>query len=211
MNRGAPPASASATRSAPAGLRLQGADEPDAERWRSIVERANRLYGTVPDTLRVMAIGTNAAEIYLTLSEANGASTLSTLEREYVAVQTARLNGCRYCFTAHLAQALALGADPETLNELGTRSFDSRTDAVLAFAASVLERRGVVTEDHIAAARAADLDDRTLVDIVAVVIENLLGNTINNLAGTPPQPGVEHFLTRRGITTTLVDRRDGSV
>jgi AhpD family alkylhydroperoxidase len=201
MNPGAPPASASAPRPAPAGLRLHGADEPDAQRWRSIAERANRLYGAVPETLRVMTIGTNAAEIYLTLSEANDACTLSPLEREYVAIQTARSNGCQYCFTAHLARALILGADAQALNELGTRSFGSRIDAVLAFAASALQRRGLVTDDQVAAARAAGLDDRTLVDIAAVVIENLLGNTINNLAGTPPEPGVERLLASRGVTT----------
>jgi AhpD family alkylhydroperoxidase len=205
MNPGAPPASASVPRSASAGLRLHGTDEPDVERWRSIAERANRLYGAVPETLRVMTIGTNAAEIYLTLSEANDASTLSPLEREYVAVQTARSNGCRCCFTAHLARALILGADAQDLNELGTRSFGSRTDAVLAFAASVLQRRGLVTDNLLAAARAAGLDDRILVDIVAVVIENLLGNTINNLADTPPEPGVERLLARRGVTTAIVD------
>jgi hypothetical protein len=79
-----------------AELRLGRASEPDADRWQAIADRAKRLYGAVPETLRIMAIGSNAAELYLALSEANDDSALSTLEREYVAIQTARSNGCHY-------------------------------------------------------------------------------------------------------------------
>lgn len=190
-------------------LRLGGPSEPDVDRWQAIADRAKRLYGAVPETLRVMAIGSNAAELYLALSEANDDSTLSTLEREYVAIQTARSNGCHYCLTAHLARALLLGADPDALNGLGSHSLGSRTDAVLAFAASVLDRSGTVPDALITATRAAGLDDRTLVDIVSVVTENALGNSINNLAGTPPEPGVQRFLARKGVIVPAIESDTG--
>ncbi|HEX7136177.1 MAG TPA: carboxymuconolactone decarboxylase family protein [Iamia sp.] len=152
-----------------------------------------------------MAVGTATAEVYLTLAEASETSTLSPLEREYIAVQTARSNGCRYCFTAHLVRALLLGADPDDLNGLGTRSLGSRIDAILSFAAVVLATRGAVADDLIAATHAAGIDDRGLVDIVTVVTENVLGNSINNLAGTPPEPGLQRLLARRGITAAIAE------
>ncbi len=90
-------------------------------------------------------------------------------------LDVATANGCDYCRTAHGIAARALRrSSPE----------DPAVALQVAFARRVFETCGKVPDDEIAAARDAGLDDATMIDIVAVIAENVLGNLVNNLART---------------------------
>jgi len=155
-------------------------------------ERARRRYGWVPNTVRVMARGSVAAELYLTAGELNRGGTLSPVERELLAVLVAARNGCVYCRTAHALAASALGVGPDDIAGAGTAtSNDERTAAVLTFAATMLSRTGRLSDADLARARDAGLDDATMLDIVTVIAENVLGNLINNLAETTLDPELQ--------------------
>ncbi|HEX4435798.1 MAG TPA: hypothetical protein VH061_03280 [Solirubrobacteraceae bacterium] len=54
----------------------------------SSFQRARALFGWLPNTIRVMARGSAAADVYLTAVELNSSGCLSTVERELVAVLT---------------------------------------------------------------------------------------------------------------------------
>jgi uncharacterized peroxidase-related enzyme len=150
-----------------------------------LFERAKRTYRFLPNTIRVMARGTRVGELYLEAGRLNRRGTLSALERELVAITTAAYNGCEYCLTAHTLAAQAFGASPdEAAAAQNARAEEPRTAALLGHALSVLEARGRITDEQLAAARSAGLDDTTLLDVVAVVAENTLGNFVNNLALT---------------------------
>jgi uncharacterized peroxidase-related enzyme len=159
------------------------------ERERAILERARGWYGWVPNTIRVMARSASAADLYLDADERNRETALSALEREAVAVATAAHNRCEYCLTAHSLALAGLGASAsEVAAAREAKSDTPRTDAILAFAAAILRARGSVSDEDFQAALAAGLEQSTLLDVVAVVIENSLGNYVNNLAGTPLDP-----------------------
>jgi len=152
-------------------------------------DRARRRYGWVPNTVRVMARGSAAAELYLTAGEVNSGGTLSAVERELVAVLVAARNGCTYCRTAHALAAAALGVGPDGIAGAGTAtSTDERTAVVLTFAATVLAQAGRLSDADVARARDEGLDDAAMLDIVAVIAENVLGNLVNNLAATTLDP-----------------------
>ncbi len=162
---------------------------------------ARALYGVVPTTLAVMQAGTTAAEAYLGLAELDAQSTLGTLEREYLAIRVATLNRCEYCLVGHCARALALGADPAAVSAAQVGGgIAAREDALLHLASAIVARRGALTTDEFFEARASGLDDTAMLDVVVVVVENTLGNLVNNLAQTPAEHALLMFLQRRGVS-----------
>jgi uncharacterized peroxidase-related enzyme len=158
---------------------------PPGARERELVERAERTYGFLPNTVRVMARGSRLGELYFEAGRLNREGSLSALERELVAIATAAFNGCEYCLAAHTLAAQAFGASSvEAAAAQDARSKEPRTEALLEHAQAVLTSRGRVSDEQLASAREAGLDDTTLLDVVAVIAENTLGNLVNNLALT---------------------------
>ena len=159
--------------------------ESDDPGHAELFERARRTYRFLPNTIRVMARGSRVAELYLDAGRLNRKGALSALERELVAITTAAFHGCEYCLTAHTLAAQGFGAstaDAAAAQE--GHGGDPRSAALLELALAVLEMRGRVTDAQLSGARAAGLDDTELLDVVAVVVENTLGNLVNNLART---------------------------
>lgn len=150
-----------------------------------LFSRARRTYRWLPNTIRVMARGSRVAELYMDAGRHNRASTLDALERELIAIVTAAHNGCEYCLSAHMLAARALGASQPAVRAARTADADDpRHAAMLRFAGAVLDTSGRVSNEQLADARAAGIEDTLLLDIVAVVIENCLGNFVNNIAQT---------------------------
>jgi AhpD family alkylhydroperoxidase len=143
-----------------------------------VFDHARERFGWLPNTVRVMARGTNAAQQYLDSGARNAEGSVPPLARELIAVMVAESNGCDYCRTAHLLAARALRAHRN----------DPFIDAVVAIARCIHDRRGALTDAEVERAHAVGIDDRMLVDIAAVIAENTLGNLINNLARTEIDP-----------------------
>jgi uncharacterized peroxidase-related enzyme len=181
-------------------MRIPWVSEADAnDAARAVFQRARQRYGWLPNTVRVMAHGSAAADLYLTAGELNSAGTLSAVERELLAVLVATHNGCTYCRTAHGLAAQALRVDATAvLSAARASSTDPRIATVLGFAAKALALAGRLTDDDVASARRDGLDDTTMLDIVSVIAENVLGNTVNNLAQTTVDPLLEQAARRFG-------------
>ncbi len=141
-------------------------------------DRARSRFGWLPNTIRVMARGTNAAGQYLDAGASNGESSISPLARELIAVLVAEANGCDYCQTAHLLAAQALQ----------TGDSDQDVEAIVAVARRIHDTHGALSDRELADAYAAGMDERMLVDIAAIIAENTLGNLVNNLAQTEIDP-----------------------
>jgi uncharacterized peroxidase-related enzyme len=169
-------------------MRIQAITEEDPDAPTStIFEQARRQYGWLPNTIRVMAHGSSAAELYMTAGRLNRGGSLSAVERELIAILVAARNGCDYCLLAHSLAARGLGSSAvEVLEAHDARSPEPRAAVILRFASALLQRIGAVTDHELEEARAAGLTDTMLIDILGVVIENCLGNFINNLAQTEP-------------------------
>jgi alkylhydroperoxidase family enzyme len=59
-----------------------------------------------------------------------------------------------------------------------------KASAAVRFAAKVAERRGNVSDEDIAAVKAAGYSEAQIVEIVGLVAENVLTNFLNNVAKT---------------------------
>lgn len=152
---------------------------------KEILEAVQSKFGMVPNIAATMAHSPAALKAYLGFGEAIGGGSLSAPLREQIALTVAAANKCAYCAAAHTAIGKMVGASEEELaSSLGAKSSDAKTQAALAFARSVVENRGWVSDEDVAAVREAGHGDTQIVEIIAVVAINTFSNYFNHIAGT---------------------------
>lgn len=153
---------------------------------RPLLSAVQKQLGTVPNLFRVVGNSPAALEGYLGLSSALAKGTLPAATRERVALAVAQINGCSYCLSAHtyLGKNLAKLSDDEIAANRHGGSTDPRAAAAVRFATQVVERRGHVADEDIAAVKAAGYDDAQVVELVLHVALNTLTNYVNEVAKT---------------------------
>jgi alkylhydroperoxidase domain protein len=100
----------------------------------------------------------------------NVADGLPRAERELAAAAASRLNGCIYCASVHSRFATTYSKRGEDVQRLldegvGTK-LDPRWDAVVAASVAITATPSTFGASHIAALRAAGLDDAEIVDVI---------------------------------------------
>jgi uncharacterized peroxidase-related enzyme len=149
------------------------------------LDAVHKQLGVVPTMFRLIATSPAALQGF---AANNGAltKTLDVKTRERIALAVAQVDGCDYCLSAHTYLGLNLAKiTPEdvALNRKG-QSGDTKADAAVRFATKVVRERGHVTDADIKAVRDAGFSDGQIVDIIAVVAENIFTNLLNVVAET---------------------------
>ena len=142
--------------------------------------------GSVPNLFRVVGNSPAALKGYLGLGAALGASGLDGALQERIALAVAEVDGCDYCLSAHayLGRHRAGLDDAEiTANRNGSSS-DPQAAAAVRFAAQVVRARGHVTDEQLAAVRAAGYSDAQVIEILLAVALNTFTNYVNEVART---------------------------
>jgi uncharacterized peroxidase-related enzyme len=112
--------------------------------------------------------------------KALGGGRLGAALGEQIAVAVADRNRCDYCLAAHTVLGHKAGVSAAAMNEAQHgRSADPRIAAALAFAVTLVERRGQVSDSDLASLRAAGFDAGEIVEIIAHVALNLFTNYVN--------------------------------
>jgi len=158
-------------------------DVPEASK--TVLDAVYKQLGVVPNMFRLIASSPAALQGF---SANNGAltKTLDVKTRERIALAVAQVNGCDYCLSAHSYLALNLAKiTPEevALNRKG-ESGDAKADSAVRFAAKVVRERGHISDADIAAVRDAGFNDSQIVEIIAVIAENIFTNLLNVVAET---------------------------
>ena len=141
--------------------------------------------GVVPNLFRLVALSPAALQGYLGMNGALGKA-LDVRTRERIALAVAQVNGCDYCLSAHNYLGLNLAKIDEAeiaLNRKGASS-DAKANVAVAFATKITRARGNVTDADLQAVKAAGYTDAQIVEIVAVVAENVFTNLLNIVAQT---------------------------
>jgi uncharacterized peroxidase-related enzyme len=140
--------------------------------------------GKVPNLYRVLANQPAALAATLKFGEELGKGTFDAKTREAIALVVAGANECDYCASAHSAISQSLGVSSvEIESRLRGRSADPKTQAVLTFAKTVVEKRGLVSDDDLKAAGVA-LNEGEIIETIANVVANILTNYVNHIAQT---------------------------
>lgn len=141
--------------------------------------------GMVPNLYRVAGNQAAALSALLGLNETLGDGGFDARLREAIALTVAGVNACDYCASAHAAISSGLKVPSQTIDDhLAGRSNDPHTAAILVLATQIVERRGMVTDQDIAAAQGAGLSEADIVETVANVVANIFTNYLNHVAQT---------------------------
>lgn len=150
-----------------------------------LLDAVRKKLGLVPNMTRGMAANPVVLEGYLALAGALARGKLGARLGELVALTVAEANGCEYCLSVHTAIGGGLKIDAAELDAAReARSPDPARAAALQFARRVVDTRGHVGDDDIAAVRAAGYDDAAIGELVAQVALNVLTNYFNSVAAT---------------------------
>ena len=139
------------------------------------VQKALANNGFLPNLIGVLAHAPAALETYLTVGGINAKASLGLPEREVVQLTAAKVHGCDFC----LQQGLPTG--------------DARLDAVQTFTQAVIATRGAVSDEALAAFKAAGFGDQQALEVVLGVSLATLCNFANNLAKPAINPELQPF------------------
>lgn len=165
-------------------LAIPARDEvPEASK--PVLDAVQKQLGVVPNMFRLIASSPATLQGFAANNAALG-KVLDVKTRERIALAVAQVNGCDYCLSAHSYLGLNLAKlSPEEigLNRKGA-SVDPKANAAVQFAAKVAQARGHVGAADLQAVRDAGFSEGQIVEIVAVVAENVVTNLLNIVADT---------------------------
>ena len=139
--------------------------------------------GVVPNLMRTFGHSPAAFEAYLGFKATLGTGILPAKVREQIALTVAEINLCDYCLAAHSLVGKGTGLTGEAIAAARrAEADDQKIDALLKFAAVVVEWRGLVSDDALVAVRAAGVSDAEIIETVAHVALNILTNYTNHVA-----------------------------
>jgi uncharacterized peroxidase-related enzyme len=153
------------------------------------INAVEKRLGFVPNMQRLLATSPPVIEGVTSLQNALS-RTLDAKTRHGIALVVSEVNGCGYCRRAHAFYSSTLGKMPKEEIELNRqgRSTDSKRAAAIYFAQKVTETRGKVSNADLQVVRGAGFSDAQILEIVALSVQFLMTNFINNVAETEGDP-----------------------
>lgn len=150
-----------------------------------LLDRVDRALGATPNMMRAMAESPAVLDAYLSFSGALAKGRLTAAAAEQLALLTASENACGYCAAAHTVLGERAGVSEDDLRAglVGDAS-DPKTAAALRFARAVIQTKGFVSDDDLAAVRAAGITDGEIGEIVGHVALNVFTNYFNSVGET---------------------------
>lgn len=144
------------------------------------LDQIHATFGVVPAMFRAVANSPAALSAMWAGFGAYGGGALGPAVGEQLAVAVANRNSCDYCLAAHTALGRQAGLSSEQLRDAQAgASPDPRTAALLEFALTLVEQRGQVSAEQVAALREHDWSDEQIVETIGQVALNLFTNYVN--------------------------------
>lgn len=164
--------------------RLQAVNPQEAQgKTKELFQMLEKKLGRVPNMLRTLGNSAAALESYVSFSSALSHGVLSAKVREQIALAVGEVNQCTYCVAAHSAIGKHAGlSDSEISDARRVESSDPKVSAMLRFARSLVERRGHVSADEVAALKGKGLGEDEIAEVVANVGLNVFTNYFNHVA-----------------------------
>jgi uncharacterized peroxidase-related enzyme len=152
---------------------------------RQILDGVGAQLGFVPEMFKVIASNPTVLEVVTTL-QGTLSRVLDARTRHSIALSVSEANGCDYCLAMHTYVSSKFGGmsnEDIALGRAGS-SVDPQRAAAADFAHRLVDSRGRVSDEDLAGVRAAGYTDSQILAIVAVAVQALLTNFINNVNQT---------------------------
>lgn len=157
------------------------------EAARELLGKAEKNYGFVPNILGVMANSPALLEAYMAVSQIFEKTSFSAAEKQTVLLAVSTENGCDYCKGAHTAIAKMQKVDEAVLKAInnGEKLPDDKLDALFNFTRTMVEKRGLPSDDDLQAFFDAGYSEAQVQDVIVGIGMKTLSNYNNHIAGTP--------------------------
>lgn len=149
------------------------------------LENVKKTLGSTPNVFTTLAHSSAALGFFLNGSAALNETKISPALREQIALTVAGANACDYCASAHTAigKMQKISADELTHNLRG-KSDTAKVEVALKFANQIVKQRANISDSDLEALRKAGYSDEEIVEIIAVVCQNIFTNYFNHIAQT---------------------------
>ena len=142
-------------------------------------------FGMVPNIFKGMANSPVALNAYLQLDELIAGGRFSPVEQDIVRMTVSQYNGCDYCVAAHNGGLLGKKVDPEEIRRIRKgEPTDPKHAALIAFTLKVIESKGFVSDEDLAAFKAASYTDAHAAEITVIIAQKTLSNYFNHINET---------------------------
>lgn len=170
------------------------------EKSKARMQAVQKANGFIPNLIGVLANSPQALEFYQEVSKLNSKNSLTPAEIEVVQITAAAHNGCDFCVAGHSKIGKKINIPDNVLEALRQRStIDDAVDehekyqALAQFTMQLIDSRGKVSDEQLAAFKNAGYDDQNVQDVVMGVALATLCNYSNNVAQTQINPELQSF------------------
>lgn len=160
--------------------RIQPVSQPQPAAAQTLTTLRRNL-GMVPNLYATLAHSPALLNGFLAFAEALGKGRLTAPQRELLALAIGQANA----LSAHTLLAGKAGFSAQEIRaaRLGQASAPLE-HALLQLATALVNQRGVISDEQLASARAAGVDDELQLEVLGQVVVNTLTNYGNHLAAT---------------------------
>ncbi|MCB1383072.1 MAG: peroxidase-related enzyme [Notoacmeibacter sp.] len=172
-----------------------------SESTRAYFDKCEEKLGLVPNVLRSYAFDDKKLRAFTDMYNdlMLGASGLTKLEREMIAVAVSSVNHCYYCLTAHGAAVRELSGNPKLGEQMvmnyRVADLTPKQKAMLDFAVLLTEAPATIEDDDRQMLREAGWSDRDIFDIASTAAFFNMSNRM--AAATDMQPNDEYHSMAR--------------
>jgi uncharacterized peroxidase-related enzyme len=164
--------------------RIKPNDNP-SPKAKEQLEGVKKMLGNTPNIFTTLAHSPAALGFYLGGITALSGTKIPGALREQIALTVAGTNTCDYCASAHtFFGKMQKIPENELAQNLMGKSGTSKTEAALRFANQIVKLRGNVSDSDLQAIRDAGYSEEEIVEIVAIVCQNIFTNYFNHVADT---------------------------
>lgn len=171
--------------------------ETAPEKAKERVEMVQKANGFIPNLIGVLANSPQALEMYQEVGKINSRTSLTPEEIEVVQITAAAHNGCDFCVAGHTKiGTLKLKMPENVLNALRTRTTiedNAKYQALAQFTMQLIDKRGKVSDEELAAIKAAGYSEQNILDVVLGVALATLCNYANNVAQNDINPELQAY------------------
>ncbi|MFO8081509.1 MAG: carboxymuconolactone decarboxylase family protein [Armatimonadota bacterium] len=152
---------------------------------KQIYDAAENEFGSVPNLFKGLANSPVGLRAYTQLGKIIDTGDLSVTQQSIVRLVVSQFNGCDYCVGAHTMECREHGmTEAETLQIRRGESDDPERAALIDFTLCVVETKGFVDDEDLAAFRDAGYTDGNVVEVLTIIAQKTLSNYFNHVHGT---------------------------
>jgi uncharacterized peroxidase-related enzyme len=157
------------------------------EQSRPMLKELHARLGFVPNIFGALAESPTALRAWLGLKTTVETGLLSPVERKIVTMTGSYLNNCSYCIAAGTTMGEKEGVSRDVLEALRSDKplKDAKLEQLRQFTKAVMKRMGRPDQTDIDAVLKAGYTNAHILEVVAIISLNIMGNYVNHIVGTP--------------------------